>query len=91
MLGGIGAGPNLGEPRFVDYGLVPGDQYFTIAGSGGGCTGDLDGSGDVGFPDILAILAAWGPCSGCDEDLDASGDVGFPDLLTVLSAYGPCP
>lgn len=55
------------------------------------CAPDLDASGDVGFADLLAILAAWGPCGvPCPQDLDANGDVGFADLLTVLSAWGPC-
>ena len=31
----------------------------------GGCDGDVDGSGEVDFDDVLLILAAWGPC---DED-----------------------
>lgn len=26
------------------------------------CPEDLDNSGDVGFPDLLAVLSAWGPC-----------------------------
>ncbi|MBT8485452.1 MAG: hypothetical protein HKO59_15890 [Phycisphaerales bacterium] len=54
------------------------------------CPADLDGSGDIGFTDLLQVLAAWGPCAGCPQDLDGSGDVGFTDLLTVLSAWGPC-
>ncbi|MBT8486221.1 MAG: hypothetical protein KJO43_11615 [Phycisphaerae bacterium] len=56
-----------------------------------GCPADLDGSGDVGFADLLAVLAAWGPCVGCPQDIDGSGDVGFSDLLTVLAAWGVCP
>ena len=55
------------------------------------CTEDVDGSGDVGFGDLLAVLAAWGPCEACPEDIDGSGDVGFGDLLAVLAAWGPCP
>lgn len=54
------------------------------------CPQDLDGSGDVGFADLLQILAAWGPCADCPQDLDMSGDVGFTDLLQILSAWGPC-
>ena len=54
------------------------------------CPGDLDGSGDVGFTDLVQLLALWGPCT-CAEDLDGSGDVGFTDLVQVLSAWGPCP
>jgi len=54
------------------------------------CPADLDGSGNVGFADILAIVGAWGPCDPvCPEDLDGSGDVGF--VLAVVAAWGPCP
>jgi hypothetical protein len=59
--------------------------------AGAPCPADIDGSGDVGFQDLLALLAAWGPCPGCPEDLDGSGEVGFQDLLELLAAWGPCP
>ncbi|MBX3373180.1 MAG: S8 family serine peptidase [Phycisphaeraceae bacterium] len=55
------------------------------------CPGDIDGDGEVGFNDLLALLSAWGPCPGCPEDLDGSGEVGFDDLLALLSAWGGCP
>ena len=55
------------------------------------CPEDLDGSGEVGFSDVLEVLAAWGPCDACPEDLDEDGEVGFSDLLLVLGAWGPCP
>ncbi len=57
------------------------------------CPADLDNSGDVGFNDLISMLAAWGPCpeSECPADLDASGDVGFADLVTLLSLWGVCP
>ncbi len=55
------------------------------------CPADLDDSGDVGFGDLLILLAAWGSCEGdCPADLDGSGFVGFGDLLIVLAAWGPC-
>jgi uncharacterized membrane protein len=54
------------------------------------CVGDLDGDGTVGFTDLVAVLAAWGPCDGCLEDIDEDGVVGFTDLVTVLSNWGPC-
>ncbi len=55
------------------------------------CPEDLDDNGDVGFSDLLALLAAWGPCEGnCPEDLDENGDVGLSDLLILLAAWGPC-
>jgi carboxypeptidase T len=53
------------------------------------CVGDVTGDGDVGFDDVLAILAAWGDAGG-PEDLDGSGFVDFGDLLLVLNAWGPC-
>lgn len=54
------------------------------------CPGDLDGDGAVGFGDLLALLASWGPCDGCAEDIDANGHVGFSDLLIVLGTWGSC-
>jgi polyhydroxybutyrate depolymerase len=56
------------------------------------CSADLDGSGDVGFGDILAIIGAWGPCGvPCPEDLSGNGSVDFADILAVIGAWGPCP
>jgi hypothetical protein len=55
------------------------------------CTADVDGSGDVGFGDILRIIAAWGPCGApCPEDLSANGVVDFADVLAVIAAWGAC-
>ena len=55
------------------------------------CAADIDGDGDVGTNDILAILSDWGPdCGGCLADIDGDGDVDVDDLLTVVSAFGPC-
>jgi hypothetical protein len=54
------------------------------------CVADVDGSGGVGFDDLLAVLSTWGPCLDCPADLDADGVVGFGDLLLVLSTWGPC-
>ncbi|MHC5115133.1 MAG: hypothetical protein ACYTGP_11985, partial [Planctomycetota bacterium] len=55
------------------------------------CVPDLSGNGAVDFADILAIIAAWGPCADCDEDLNGDGDVGFGDILVVIGAWGDCP
>lgn len=56
--------------------------------------GDVDGDGAVGFADLVAVLAAWGPYDPCPpfvpEDIDQDCDVGFSDLLIVLAAWGPC-
>jgi hypothetical protein len=88
-----------GNPRFVDdpradtgVGACPiADMgaFERQAGSTSCCAGDFDGSGDVAFPDLLALLAAWGNPGG-PEDLDGDDLVGFGDLLILLAAWGPC-
>ncbi len=56
------------------------------------CYADLDGDGQVGIFEFLAVLAAWGPCDDdCPADLDHDGEVGINEFLTVLAAWGPCP
>ncbi len=63
-------------------------QWVTIDSD---CPQDVDGSGQVGIADLLAVLSAWGPCADCPEDINDDGTVGISDLLAVLSAWGPCP
>lgn len=55
------------------------------------CPTDLDGDGQTGFGDLLALITAWGSCPGCAADLDDDGLVGFGDLVLILTAWGPCP
>jgi hypothetical protein len=55
------------------------------------CVGDIDASGDVGFGDLILLLAQWGDCPGCPADLDGDGSVGFTDLTLLLSRWGDCP
>jgi hypothetical protein len=57
----------------------------------GVCRADLDGDGEVGVLDLIAVLAAWGQCAGCVPDIDGDGTVGLSDLLAVLAAWGECP
>ena len=53
--------------------------------------GDLNGDGVVGTADLLALLAAWGPCPGAPEpclaDLDGNGIVSTADLLALLVGW----
>ncbi|NNF42086.1 MAG: right-handed parallel beta-helix repeat-containing protein [Phycisphaerales bacterium] len=87
-----GAARFVDDPATIDTGVGPppivdmGAYEFP----GRSCPADLDGSGDVGFGDLLAVLASWGPCVACGADLDGDGHVGFADLLTTLAAWGPC-
>jgi hypothetical protein len=63
------------------------------------CTGDLDGSGGVGQPDLGILLSAYGKCPGDAGYNPAAGMlapadpcVNQPDLGVLLSVYGTvCP
>jgi hypothetical protein len=55
------------------------------------CPGDLDGDGEVGVTDFLAMLAAWGPNPGHPADLNGDGEVNVTDFLELLAVWGPCP
>ncbi len=79
----------------ADYGDVHGASRVTLHldwldGVLAACPSDLDGSGVVGFADILRVLSAWGTCGVCIEDVDGSGEVDLSDVVTVLTAWGPC-
>jgi hypothetical protein len=82
---------------FVNMDVTPTDggaTYEAIVrferGGATPCPGDLDGNGEVGFDDLLAVLAAFGTTSP-DGDANGDGAVDFDDLLLVLAAFGPCP
>jgi len=54
------------------------------------CPGDCDGSGDVSFSDLVAMLGLFGTpgdSPGCDAD--GSGTVTFSDLVATLGRFGP--
>ncbi|MBT8483940.1 MAG: VCBS repeat-containing protein [Phycisphaerae bacterium] len=70
----------------------PSQIFATVRfGPVGDVPGDVDGDGSVGFTDLLALLAAWGPClpppDPCPADFDGNGVVDFVDLLVVLSGW----
>ncbi|MCP3904896.1 MAG: hypothetical protein GY715_14825 [Planctomycetes bacterium] len=55
------------------------------------CTGDVNGDLTVSFADVLALIAAWGPCpAGCPQDLNGNKAVDFADILVVIAGWGPC-
>jgi len=57
---------------------------------------DLDGNGFVNVADLLAVIAAWGPCANpkvCPADIaplatGGNGIVNVEDLLLVISHWG---
>ncbi len=91
VLGGIGGGGNLGEPRFVNFSAISGDQFFVIPGPVAPIAGDLDGNGSVDGADLAILLGGWGPCprkGGCAADLDGNGVVDGADLAILLGSWG---
>ena len=71
--------------------VVYGAGTVTVVVAGTACPWDLDGSGDVGVSDFLALLGAWGPNKGHPADFDGDGNVGVSDFLALLGNWGPCP
>jgi hypothetical protein len=67
------------------------EGVVNMTASGASCVGDLDGSGDVGANDLLAILADWGDCGDtCTGDANGDGIADVEDLLLVIGAFGAC-
>ena len=53
-----------------------------------GCTGDLDGDGDVGGSDLGLLFVQWGGAG--TADLDGDGVVAGADLGLLFVQWGPC-
>lgn len=81
----------------VIYELHPGlSPDFVKVCYVGLCPADLaplGGDGNVDVSDLLALLAAWGPCDDCPADIaprGGDGQVDVTDLLALLAAWGAC-
>jgi hypothetical protein len=88
VIGGIGGGGNLGEPRFVNFDFVGGDQFFVVEAPAAPVLGDLDGDGSVNGADLAILLGSWGPCKGCSADFNGDNVVDGADLAVLLGAWG---
>ena len=98
----LGSGMNSSVSALTEYnGELIAGGYFTTAGGQVSAywarwgpdvpLGDLDGDCRVGVPDLLLLLANWGPCADCDDcpaDLDGDCTVGVKDLLILLGNWG---
>lgn len=62
----------------------------TVLGELGTLPGDLDGNGDVGFPDFLILSSNFGNESGtyAEGNIDLAGGIGFPDFLVLSANFG---
>lgn len=95
VLGPIPAGGNLGEPRFVNFADIAGDQYAVAIGGADGngpeCIGDFNTDDSVNGADFGIMLAAWGEGWQGDEDLNGDGAVNGADVGLLLAQWGDCP
>jgi streptogramin lyase len=77
--------------QFVDAGVgslvQPADLLFFRACA---CPADVTKDGAVNTGDLVALLAAWGPCESCIEDINHDGTVDTGDLVELLAAWGDC-
>ncbi len=89
ILGGIGGGNNLGEPRAVNFDFAAGNQYFVVPGPIVDVFGDLNGDGFVDAADLAILLGEWGAVctAGCTADLNGDGTVDAADLALLLGAW----
>jgi hypothetical protein len=55
------------------------------------CPTDITDDGVSNINDLLAMLAAWGPCASCPSDVNGDGTVNINDLLLLLGNWGGCP
>jgi glucose/arabinose dehydrogenase len=79
-----------GEMYIVDQGSGTSGQVFRVkAVTPTIKPEDFDCNGQVGFSEILDIIANWGTCDGCLYDLNGNGLVGFDDILIVIAAFDP--
>ena len=78
VIGGLptdGTGSNLGEPRFADFSLIPGDQFVTVpAGNSAGTQPVLNGQRDASYTPLYigANTTGFGDSSSGDV-LGANG------------------
>lgn len=77
--------PLLADP--LNWNVRVEDGRLIAEVTGPGAAPDVDGDGTVGLSDLLAVLAAWGPCGDCPADVDGDGSVTLSDLLAVLAAW----
>ena len=88
VLGPIGGGGNLADPRSVNFANIPGEQFFTVsATSAPACPGDLNNSGSIDAADLAALLGAWGTAAG---DVNGDGATDAADLAGLLANWGDC-
>ncbi len=73
-----------GSPEFLT-------MHFKLFRTGNPCPWDLDDDGNVGVPDLLELILAWGTDPGGPPDFNGDGDVGVPDLLELILNWGACP
>ncbi len=58
-----------------------------LSASGIYSQGDVDGDGEIGTSDLLAIIDMWGVCENCSEDVNGDFLVDVTDLYIVIGNW----
>ncbi|MHC5001998.1 MAG: PEP-CTERM sorting domain-containing protein [Planctomycetota bacterium] len=76
---------------FTDFDVRIDNIAIQTTGGSDPCPSDVDGDGETGVDDLVAIILAWGVCSGCPEDITGDDRVNVDDLVGCILEWGPCP
>ena len=81
-----------GDDLFIAASVgLPYDTYVAKFAQPVGCPGDMTGDGAVDVVDLVALIAAWGPCAGqCEADMNGDDAVNVTDLVMLITNWGAC-
>ncbi len=100
VLGGLPDAANLGDPEFIDFSSIAGDQFINITAGllAGGiscddpCAADCDGNGTVNIDDIDCFVAGFLAGDLGIADCDGNGTINIDDIDCFVAAFlAGCP
>ncbi|MEQ8770948.1 MAG: hypothetical protein RIB60_10630 [Phycisphaerales bacterium] len=100
VLGGLPDPAQLGDPAFIDFSSIAGDQFINITAGllAGGidcnpvCAADCDGNGTINLDDIDCFVAAFLAGDLAGADCDGNGTINLDDIdCFVASFLAGCP
>ncbi len=83
VLGPIGGGANLGEPRNVNFGSISGDQFFTVSPTANGPIQLTNDEYDDTLTSMAGNYVTWHASDGNDEEVYLYNGAGVPQQLST--------